>query len=135
MKLILVFITATGLALAQQTPKAPVKKAAVAETIKLPSAAKPVADGTWEHTDAAGKQWIYKQMPFGLTKFSKADFDARSAGVNTIPPELTVVEENGAYKFTRRTPFGGVSYVKKSGELNETERAVAAAASRKRAAN
>ena len=129
MKTIMIGFVLAGLALGQSTAaKAPVKKA---ESVTLPAGAKPVADGAWEFTDAQGKQWVYKQMPFGLTKISKAELDARSS--TALPEGISVVEQNGVYKFTRKTPFGGVNYTKKVEELSEVERAVVAAMNRKSA--
>lgn len=133
MKALVMGMMLAGLTLAQTAKPAPVKKTAVkaAESVTLPANAKKIGDGTWEHTDAAGKQWVYKQMPFGLTRMSKSELDARS-GVS-LPEGMTVTEENGAYKFTRATPFGGVTYTKKADELSETERAIVAAKNRKAA--
>jgi len=144
-KIVFIMLSAGTLAFAQTaatktaakpavTAKAPVKRAAAVETITLPAAAKQVGDGVWEHTDAAGKQWVYKKMPFGLTRFDKTEFQARYAGSNSVPPEMTVEDRNGTYEFTRRTPFGGVKYSKKLDDMNETERAVLAAHERKIAA-
>jgi hypothetical protein len=141
MKALVMGFVLAGFALAQgpkpapaKTPvKTPVKAVAksAAQGVTLPADAKKVGEGTWEHTDAAGKQWVYKQMPFGLTRMTKSELDARS-GIS-LPEGMTVTEENGAYKFTRATPFGGVTYTKKADELSETERAIVGAKNRKAA--
>lgn len=131
MKTILITLMLAAFAFGQSNTakaKAPVKKA---DAAVLPAGAKQVSEGVWEHTDAQGKQWVFKQMPFGLTKMSKADLDARTS--TSLPEGMSVVEQNGAYKFTRRTPFGEVNYTKKTDELSETERAVVAAMNRKAA--
>lgn len=134
MKAFLMGLTLAGLTMAQASKAATPPKPAVSKSagLTLPAGAKKTGDGTWEHTDAAGKQWIYKQMPFGLTRMTRSEIESRS-GV-TLPPGMTVVEENGGYKFTRSTPFGGVTYTKKEDELSETERAIVAAAARKASA-
>jgi hypothetical protein len=119
-----------SLALGQSTAAKPATKKA--EAVTLPTGAKKTGEGTWDFTDADGKQWVFKQMPFGLTRMSKADLDART---NTaLPDGMSVAPDAaGAYKFTRRTPFGAVTYVKKADDLSETERAVVAAMNRKSA--
>jgi len=118
---------AFGQTTARKSPA--VKKA---DPVSVPAGAKQTPDGSWEHTDAQGKQWVYKQTPFGFTRMSKAAADA--ARVETAVPEgLSVVEQSGAYKFTRRTPFGTVNYTKKTDDLDEGERAVVAAMTRKAA--
>lgn len=120
-------VLAVGLAFGQApAPRAAKKQGAVT----LPADAKKIGEGVWEHTDAQGKAWVYKQMPFGLTKIAKADLDARSNV--SLPDGMSVTAEaGGKYKFSRRTPFGPVSYVKAEDELSEMERAVVAAMNRK----
>lgn len=133
MKALTMGLVVAGLAFGQAAKPAPAKTTAAknVSSVTLPAGAKKTGEGTWEHTDAAGKQWVYKQMPFGLTRMTRSDLDARS-GVS-LPDGMTVVEENGAFKFTRSTPFGAVAYTKKADELSETERAVVAAKARKAA--
>jgi hypothetical protein len=134
-RFLMLFVLA-GFAFGQAPAKAakPAVKPAVkkADTVTLPPGAKATGDGAWEHTDGQGKQWVYKQMPFGLTRMAKGEADERSAAALSLPPGMTVVEKNGGYEFSRATPFGGVTYMKKADELSETERALVAAKSRKR---
>ena len=54
-------------------PKAPVvaPKRAVIAPLTLPTAAVPAGPNQWTHTDAQGKEWIYRQGPFGLTRAPK----------------------------------------------------------------
>lgn len=142
MKALLMGFALAGMALGQgQAARPAAAKTAVktvpaksAAGLTLPASAKKTGEGVWEHTDAAGKQWVYKQMPFGLTRMTRSELDVRTAGGATLPEGMSVTEENGGYKFTRATPFGGVTYTKKEDELTETERAVIAARARRTAA-
>lgn len=119
-----------ALAFGQQAAVA--AKPAPKGVITLPAEAKKNGDGTWTHTDAAGKTWIYRQMPFGLTRAEKGVAEEFANRAVTLPPGMTAVEQGDAVKFSRPTPFGPVTWTKKMDELSDTERAVLAL-SRKRA--
>jgi hypothetical protein len=100
--------------------------------ITLPADARKAGDGTWTHTDAQGKEWIYRQMPFGLTRAEKGQVEDFANKAVTLPPGMTALEQGDKVRFSRETPFGPVTWVKKMDELSDTERA-ALAATRKKA--
>jgi hypothetical protein len=102
-----------------KTAKASVKKAGIAPLV-LPSEATVSGPNQWTHTDAAGKEWIYRQGPFGLTRMPKV---ATASNESRLHEGITVVEEGDQVRFSRQGPFGLTSWTKKLDEVNEVERA------------
>lgn len=121
LKMIMMLALATGAVFAQ---KAEAKNAA----ITLPADAKKTGDGTWTHTDSQGREWVYRQMPFGLTRAEKGHVEEFANKAVTLPPGMTAVEQGDTVKFSRQTPFGPVSWTRKADELTDTERAALARA-------
>jgi cold shock CspA family protein len=107
---------------AQNTKSAP---------ITLPADAKKTGDGTWTHTDAQGKEWVYRQMPFGLTRAEKGQVEEFANKAVMLPPGMTALEQGDKVRFSRQTPFGPVTWVKKIDELSDTERAALSLARKK----
>lgn len=94
------------------------KAAPVIAPLTLPAAAVASGPNQWTHTDAQGKEWIYRQGPFGLTRAPK------SAPVNEsrLHEGIEVVEQGDQVQFSRQGPFGMTHWTKKLDEVNEVER-------------
>ena len=102
-------------------PKAPVvaaKTTAIAP-LTLPTAAVPSGPNQWTHTDAQGKEWIYRQGPFGLTRAPK---HAAVVSESRLHEGISVVEQGDLVHFSRQGPFGLTQWTKKLDEVNEVER-------------
>jgi len=103
-------------------PKAPVtaaKKAPVMAPLTLPTAAVSSGPNQWTHTDAQGKEWIYRQGPFGLTRMAKT---APVVTESRLHEGISVVEQGDQVQFSRQGPFGVTSWTKKMDDVNEVER-------------
>lgn len=101
-----------------KTPVVSARKPAPIPPLTLPAAAVASGPNQWTHTDAQGKQWIYRQGPFGLTRAPK------SAPVNEsrLHEGIEVVEQGDQVQFSRQGPFGMTHWTKKLDEVNEVER-------------
>ena len=103
------------------TPKVPAvaaKTTAIAP-LTLPTAAVPSGPNQWTHTDAQGKEWIYRQGPFGLTRAPK---HAAVVSESRLHEGISVVEQGDLVHFSRQGPFGLTQWTKKLDEVNEVER-------------
>ena len=103
------------------TPKVPAvaaKTTAIAP-LTLPTAAVPSGPNQWTHTDAQGKEWIYRQGPFGLTRAPK---HAAVVSESRLHEGISVVEQGDSVHFSRQGPFGLTQWTKKLDEVNEVER-------------
>jgi hypothetical protein len=101
---------------------APKKAAAVKKpaAITLPAGATQVEPGTWTHTDAGGKKWIYRQTPFGLSRVEEKPAEAPSADRSVT---TKAVEAGDVIKFERPSPFGPYRWEKKKTDLTDDEKA------------
>ena len=103
------------------SPKAPAvaaQKTAIAP-LTLPTAAAPSGPNQWTHTDAQGKEWIYRQGPFGLTR---APRHAAMVTESRLHEGISVVEQGDLVHFSRQGPFGLTQWTKKLDQVNEVER-------------
>ncbi len=94
------------------------KKTAVAP-LTLPTAAVPSGPNQWTHTDGQGKEWIYRQGPFGLTRAPK---HAAVVTESRLHEGISVVEQGDQVHFSRQGPFGLTQWTKKLDEVNQVER-------------
>jgi hypothetical protein len=124
---ILLLMTAADLSQASATakktaPKVPVvaaKKSVAIAPLTLPANAVSSAPNQWTHTDAQGKEWIYRQGPFGLTRAPK---QAPAVSESRLHEGILVVEQGDMVQFSRQGPFGLTQWSKKLDEVNEVER-------------
>ncbi|MBY0505139.1 MAG: hypothetical protein K2X03_14600 [Bryobacteraceae bacterium] len=124
---ILLMMTAADLSQASATAKKPaaapaVKRAPVAPVVApltLPATAVANGPNQWTHTDAQGKEWIYRQGPFGLTRAPKQAPVTESR----MHEGITVTEQGNTVRFSRQGPFGVTEWTKKMDEVNDVERA------------
>jgi len=135
----IVFVLATGVLLAQESPpaaKAPEKRSAAEQRRRAP-AAKPPAGGqrlelpkdaeetapfTWRWTDKEGKRWIYRQTPFGLVRYQERETESAAEPGSGGRPALEAYEEGEQVRFERLTPFGKQRWYRNKSELEGEER-------------
>jgi len=90
--------------------------------LAIPANAVETAPGTYNVTDATGKQWIYRRTPFGIVKFE----DRAAAGEDTtkkVAENIQAVEEGEFIRFERPSPFGTYRWKQKKTELDPLEQA------------
>jgi hypothetical protein len=107
---------------ADKKPAPAPKAAAPAQAQTIPAGAVLVEPFTYRSTDSNGKVWMYRQTPFGISKWEE------SATAAPQPPpaksEPVVVTDLGdSVRFERKTPFGGGTWVRKKTELTDEEKA------------
>jgi hypothetical protein len=103
-----------------QTSAKPAKKAVkVPDSPTIPPDAVAAGDGSFRYTDKAGKRWIYRKTPFGI---SKAEEKPDVQPVPQIAGDPTKTEDLGdSVRFTRPTPFGPKVWVTKKSALDNYE--------------
>lgn len=115
-----------------QTKKtAPAPKAAsapkVIKPLEVPKGAVETEPGTFRYTDAAGKKWVYRQTPFGVSRQEEkqaAEESVRAAAAPDPYRDVRAAEDGDSIRFERPGPFGVSQWKKKKSDLNEMERAV-----------
>jgi len=90
----------------------------------LPEGAKLTAPHTYSYTDAQGKKWVYRQTPFGLSKYSADDAGPAAEPKDKNPAVATDLGDT--VRFERKTPFGSNVWTKKKTELTSEEKALVA---------
>ena len=97
---------------------------------RIPSGAKEIEPYTFSYTDAQGNKWMYRQTPFGVTKWQSSDIPAPA--VKEQPNPVTVITVGDEVRFERTTPFGHNVWTRKKSELTADEKLlVGVAAERK----
>jgi hypothetical protein len=108
---------------AAQTPsKAQDKKPPQAQSI--PAGAAQVEPYLYRYTDSSGKTWMYRQTPFGISKWEEASTPAPQPAGKSEP--VVVTDLGDSVRFQRKTPFGLGTWVRKKTELNDEEKALLA---------
>ena len=132
MKFILTVMAASVLLLAGDD-KAPSGKTAAAKTAAkddrpagVPADAEEIQPYLYRSTDSHGKKWLYRQTPFGLSKWEDKPVDAAVAAAraaeNSVPVKVTDLGDS--YRFEKDTPFGRTYWVRRKAELTEGETAL-----------
>ena len=88
--------------------------------LTIPKGAKEIEPYTYRYIDKAGKKWIYRQTPFGVTRFEDKPSEKI---VQDAAEETKVTEEGDSLRFERKTPFGTTHWVRKKTELSDVEQA------------
>jgi hypothetical protein len=114
---------------AQQTPAkaaAPVAQKKSQESVtSIPEGAKLVEPNTYRFTDSGGKTWMYKQTPFGISRWEDVPVETQQPAAATEP--TTITDLGDSLRFERKTAFGPSQWVRKKTELTEEEKALVAA--------
>lgn len=100
----------------------PAPKTSRPAPVAIPAGAKPVGPAAWEFRDAAGKEWLYRQTPFGISRSPKEALKAPSSTAPKPSENITAVEEGEQVRFTRTGPFGATEWTKPAAALNDVER-------------
>ena len=94
----------------------------------LPEGAKQTGPHTYSYSDAQGKRWVYRETPFGLSKYS-ADGAEPAVTESKSTNNPLVTDLGDSVRFERKTPFGSNVWTKKKSELTPEEKALVAPAS------
>ncbi|HUJ22657.1 MAG TPA: hypothetical protein VLX58_14090 [Bryobacteraceae bacterium] len=121
------FITAAPAT--EPTKSKPAPTAKKVEPVTIPAGAVEVEPYTYRYTDTAGKSWLYRKTPFGVTRMEdkpgSTDATQRAQDLKTRLIDSTTATEHGeSVRFERVWPFGKTQWERKKTELNEVERAV-----------
>lgn len=99
------------------------KTAAPAPPVTIPAGAVQVEPYLYRYTDSKGKTWNYRKTPFGISKWEEGSIPtpAPTAAKN----ESVVVTDLGdSYRFEKKTPFGGSTWVHKKTDLTNDDKAL-----------
>jgi hypothetical protein len=141
MKIVLFTLIAGTLLLAQDKDTKQSKDASKAAPSKAASSADPAASvipkgatqvepNLYRYTDAQGKTWLYRRLPFGVSKYEEKPEQPALAE----QPALVVRDLGDSVEFQRNTPFGISKWVTKKTDLTEEQKAAVAAEEAKQAA-
>ena len=123
-RLITVVILFTAAVFAQAADDSKSAKPATApQALTIPKDAVKNDNGTYSYTDKQGKNWIYRNSPFGVIKTvaPEAGADTRS---NPSQPAaaVKVIDKGDTVQFERSSPFGPTRWEKKKSDLTDEER-------------
>jgi hypothetical protein len=130
MRIVTLTLIAAAALLAQSKDRngAPAQTHAASEAANpagVPKGATRVESNLYRYVDAQGKTWLYRQTPFGVSKWE----DKPSQSTRAVDPPRVVVRDLGdRVEFQRQTPFGISKWTTKKTELTEEENALIAVA-------
>jgi hypothetical protein len=111
----------------EQPSKASVERKTPAEqkaqAPAIPAAAVQVEPYLYRYQDPSGKVWMYRQTPFGLSKWEETATPAAPPPAAKSEP-VVVTDLGDSVRFERKTPFGMGTWVRKKTELNDEEKAL-----------
>src|SRR6185436_20888144 len=101
MKLLIAFSLSAFLLAAAEGQSKPPEAPRVVKPLEIPKNAVESEPGTYRHTDAAGKKWIYRKTPFGVSRME--DRPAAVETLKTTDPYANVnaVEDGENIRFER----------------------------------
>ncbi len=108
---------------AAQKPTAAQKANANPPVTAIPQGAKLVEPNTYRFTDSDGKTWMYRQTPFGISRWEDSPATAAPQPAPQTPP-TTVIDLGDSVRFERKTAFGVSQWVRKKTELTDDEKAL-----------
>jgi len=111
------------------------KAQAQTQTQSIPAGAKLVEPNLYRYTDSSGKTWNYRQTPFGISKWEETSAPGSqstsqpASQLNQAPSQLKgepvqVTDLGDSFRFQKKTPFGGSTWVRKKSELTDEEKAL-----------
>jgi hypothetical protein len=106
-----------------QKPKATPK--AQEPVSAIPQGATLVEPNLYRDTDASGKTWMYRQTPFGISKYEDKPVTAPQPPAADSEP-VRVVDLGDSVRFEKKTAFGVSKWVRKKTELTDDEKALVA---------
>jgi hypothetical protein len=94
-----------------------------AAQVTVPKDAERIAPNTYRWADAKGKNWVFRETPFGVVKMEESQYQSPNQAASQ-PVELRVKEEGDMVHFERPSPFGEpVKWTKKKADLTADEQA------------
>ena len=118
---VILFAAAVGAQAADDSKSA--KTAPAPQALTIPKDAVKDANGTYSYTDKQGKNWLYRDSPFGVIR-TAAPEPAADAQAKPKPPAaaIKVIDKGDTVQFERSTPFGPTKWEKKKSDLTDEER-------------
>lgn len=106
-------------------PLTPEQKAAAALPT-VPEGAKPAGPNLFRYTDPQGKTWMYRQTPFGVSKWEEKPGEQQPNLESPKAAPATMTDLGDTVQFERMTPFGPQKWTRKKSELTDEEKATLA---------
>ena len=100
----------------------PEQKAAAALPT-VPKGAEEVGPNLFRYTDAQGKRWMYRNTPFGVSKWEEKPGEEQPATEASPSAGITATDLGDSVQFQRLTPFGPQKWTRKKSELTTDEKA------------
>ena len=107
---------------AEQSPAKAAAKTQPAPILQIPAGAVESEPGVYRFTDKAGKKWVYRKTPFGISRREDTPDDAPKS--STLDDYIKAFDQGASVRFERTSPFGVSKWVKKKSDLNDQERSV-----------
>ena len=123
MKIVLLIgISAVLLSAQTKSPKAsrPVRSENAPATA-IPESATQVEPYIYRYTDTQGRRWMYRQTPFGITKWEEKD--APKPAPDSLEP-IVVTDLGDSVRFSHKYPFGEQVWTRKKADLTEEDKAM-----------
>ncbi len=111
---------------APQRAAAPAAPAPPPPPLLPPAGATLVEANLYRYVDPSGKVWMYRQTPFGFSKWEDTPNAGSQASAPAAADLVTVKDLGDSVRFERKTPFGATQWVRKKTELSEDEKALLA---------
>jgi hypothetical protein len=92
--------------------------------VTIPEGAKQVEPNLYRYTDSNGKTWMYRQSPFGISKYE--DVPSAAAPRPAAGEPVAVTDLGDSVRFQKKTAFGESQWVRKKAELTDDEKALVA---------
>jgi hypothetical protein len=120
--MVVILFAATVFAQAGDNTK-PAKPAPAPQRMTIPKDAVKNENGTYSYTDKQGKNWLYRDSPFGVMRTAALEPGA-DARPNPKQPTaaIKVIDKGDTVQFERATPFGPTRWEKKKSDLTDDER-------------
>ena len=87
----------------------------------IPAGATRVEPYIYRYTDAQGRNWMYRETPFGITKWEEKDVP--KAAPDSLEP-IVVTDLGDSVRFSHKYPFGEQVWTRKKAELTEEDKAM-----------
>jgi hypothetical protein len=90
----------------------------------IPAGATEVEPNVYRVTDSSGKTWMYRQTPFGISRYEDTPASAPQTPAASEP--VAVTDLGDSVRFEKKTAFGPSQWVRKKTELTDDEKALVA---------
>ena len=92
----------------------------------IPDGAKLVEPNLYRYTDSAGKTWMYRQTPFGISRSEDTPTAATAPPPVDAGEPVAITDLGDSVRFEKKTAFGASKWVRKKSELTDEEKALVA---------